>query len=58
MTATIYATALLIILVIAIAWPKEPGSFANLFFAMIFIRVMPIVFVIAIIFDLFRLGVR
>ena len=54
MTATVYAIALAVVWLAALAWPKEPGSFANIFLAGAFMRVMPIILFAATAFDLFR----
>jgi len=53
MTATVYAIALAVVWLAALAWPKADGSFANVFLAGAFKIMMPFVFIAAAGFDFF-----
>jgi hypothetical protein len=52
MNATVYAIALTVIWLGALAWPKADGSFANTYLAGAFKLVMPWVLCLAVAFDL------
>jgi hypothetical protein len=53
MTATVYAIALAVVWLAALAWPKADGSFANIYLAGAGKLLIPWIMCLAVGFDLF-----